>query len=67
MSQQTYRTSKDTYAVLWGDKMAKTAQIICTNIFKRTDMDTLKDEFAQKMIELINQLEKNKFISTPMR
>lgn len=63
----SYCTSGDTYVVLWGDKMAKTVQIVCTNIFQCADTDALKEEFTQKMIELINQLEKSKDISIPMR
>jgi len=47
--------------------MAKTVQIVCTNIFQCADTDALKEEFTQKMIELINQLEKSKDISIPMR
>jgi len=58
------------------NEMAKTVQIICTSVFKSADTDAFEDEITnnttkreitKKMIELINQLEKNKETSSPMR
>ncbi len=45
--------------------MAQEVQVIVKNIFKNVDMDTSKKDFAQKWIELINQMEKNKNIFPP--
>lgn len=43
-----------------GDWMARETQIICTNVFKNDREEKLKEEFTQKWIELIHQIEKNK-------
>ena len=36
-------------------------KIICTNIFKNSEEQKLKEEFNKKWVELINECEKNKF------
>jgi hypothetical protein len=38
-------------------------QVICKNIFKGRDNQTIQAVFTQKFIELINQLEKTKELS----
>jgi len=35
-------------------------QVICKNVFKSSDNKTIQATFTRKLIELINQLEKNK-------
>ena len=45
-----------------GDNMANNTQIACKNVFKSSDEALLKKEFNQKLIELINQMEKGKGI-----
>lgn len=43
--------------------MAKTnTQVICKNIFKSSDNKTVKATFTQRLLELINQLEKKKVV-----
>lgn len=45
--------------------MAQEVQVIVKNIFKNADIDISKNNFTQKWIELINQMEKNKNILPP--
>lgn len=42
--------------------MANNTQVSCKNVFKSSDETLLKKEFNQKLIELINQMEKGKGI-----
>lgn len=37
-------------------------KIICTNIFKNSEEQKLKEEFNKKWAELINECEKNKLV-----
>lgn len=41
----------------------KVVQIICRNVFKSGESSTSKSQYTQKMIELINFLERNKSIN----
>lgn len=43
-----------------GIHMAQKVQLAVKNIFKNTDMDTFRNDFTRKWVELINQMEKNK-------
>ncbi len=43
-----------------GDYMSNKTQVACTNVFKNGNEILLKKEFNQRLIELINQVEKNK-------
>ena len=38
------------------------SKITCKNIFKNTEIEKLKEEFNKRLIELINECEKNKLI-----
>ena len=40
--------------------MSKETQIVCKNIFKNADKETIKAEYNKKWIKLINLLEKQK-------
>lgn len=37
-------------------------KVICTNIFKNSKEQKLKEEFNKKWVELINECEKNKLV-----
>lgn len=45
----------------------KETQVICKSVFKSGGNTTLKEQFTQKWIEVINQIEKNKRITTEKR
>lgn len=47
--------------------MANEITVICTNIFKNKDKEAFTEAFTLKWIELINQYEKNKGQSVPVR
>ncbi|WP_444641639.1 hypothetical protein ACRQU7_15330 [Caproiciproducens sp. R1] len=45
----------------------KEMQVTCKNVFKSGENTTLKEQFTQKWIEIINQIEKNKRIAIGKR
>ncbi|TQI66832.1 hypothetical protein LY85_1513 [Clostridium sp. KNHs216] len=45
----------------------KETQVACKSVFKSGENTTLKQQFTQRWIEIINQIEKNKRITTEKR